>query len=195
MKILDCGAGRGVLQFYLSSKNYNIFSIDISHNRSKQVVKFKKFLKKFGIKFKIDPQHVHKKLNKKYKTNVIFELESASELTFPDNYFDRVFCISVIEHMEDDIIAKSIQEMERVLKPGGLVLLTFDYHLSVNHDIIGFTESDFKTKVMDQCNLEIVGNEPNYKVENWDQYLAQVNKCFGNVNPNTSFGVVLKKNE
>jgi len=193
MRILDCGSGRGVLQFYLSSKNYNIYSIDISNNRSSIIKKIKRKLNSFGIKYDIDPRTVHRKLNNKYKTNVDFKQESASELSFPDNYFDRVFSISVIEHMEDEVIENSITEMERVLKPGGLLLLTFDYHPNEDKNIIGFTADDFISKVLQKCNLKIVGNDPDFIINDWDKYIKEVNNYFKTINPNTSYGVVLKK--
>lgn len=44
----------------------------------------------------------------------------AEALTFPDNFFDIVFANEVIEHVEDD--RKVIEEVMRVLKPGGLFI-------------------------------------------------------------------------
>jgi len=41
------------------------------------------------------------------------------------NFFDRIFCISVIEHIWDNPM-KSIKELLRVLKPGGRLALTTD---------------------------------------------------------------------
>ena len=194
LKILDCGSGRGVLQFYLSSKGLDVHSIDISHNRSKLFKKIHKNLIKIGINYRINPYTVHNKLNKKYNTNVKFKMESAVKLSFESGTFDRVFCISVIEHMPDPVIAKSIKEMERVLKVGGLLLLTFDYHPEVNPNIIGFTKDDFYNKVLNNCNLVTINGDPDYTINNWNEYIEDVNSFFGNKNPNTSFGVVLKKN-
>lgn len=45
----------------------------------------------------------------------------------PDNSFDRVFCISVLEHIEDSKVKQQgLQEMVRILKPGGKLIITFD---------------------------------------------------------------------
>ncbi len=63
----------------------------------------------------------------KTKLNII---ESGMEkLPFPDNYFDRVICISVIEHVDRDIAKKGIQEMSRVLKINGRLIVTLDVNL------------------------------------------------------------------
>lgn len=43
-------------------------------------------------------------------------------MNFPDNYFDRVVSLSTIEHIPDDTAAAV--EMSRVLKPGGMLILT-----------------------------------------------------------------------
>lgn len=58
-------------------------------------------------------------------------------LPFPDNYFDRVVNISVLEHIvyrikqDTDIILRAfVNELLRVLKPNGLIVLTFDVNMS-----------------------------------------------------------------
>lgn len=54
-------------------------------------------------------------------TNVTFLLENAYELSFNDLTFDSIVGSSVLHHLE---IAKAIQEMFRVLKPGGSIFFT-----------------------------------------------------------------------
>jgi len=46
-------------------------------------------------------------------------------LQYQDNFFDKVVCISTIEHVLDD--QKALNEIYRVLKPKGLLLLTTEY--------------------------------------------------------------------
>ena len=46
-------------------------------------------------------------------------------LPFPDRWFDRVFCVSVLEHVPDGHV-KAARELVRVLKSGGILLLTMD---------------------------------------------------------------------
>lgn len=55
----------------------------------------------------------------------------ATELPFPDDWFDYVVCSEVLEHLPDDMAAA--REMFRVLKPGGTVIVTVpheDYPLN-----------------------------------------------------------------
>ena len=50
-----------------------------------------------------------------------FKKEFAEKISFSDNFFDFVYCITVIEHVVD--VEKSIEEMIRVLKPGGFLYI------------------------------------------------------------------------
>lgn len=49
-----------------------------------------------------------------------------TQLPFNDNNFDAVIAISSIEHIPDS--DRAIEEILRVLVPGGLVILSFPYH-------------------------------------------------------------------
>ena len=53
--------------------------------------------------------------------------ESMSSLSWEDDYFDYVTCLSVLEHIESskEVVA-GVEGMKRVLKPGGKLLLTVD---------------------------------------------------------------------
>lgn len=49
-----------------------------------------------------------------------------SNLPYEDKKFDKIYCISVLGSLENDILEKSFLELNRVLKDDGLVILTFD---------------------------------------------------------------------
>ena len=57
--------------------------------------------------------------------NVSFQ--DARQLQFPDNHFDFVYSISVIEHIPEDGDSRALHEFCRVLKPGGIALLEVPY--------------------------------------------------------------------
>ncbi len=54
------------------------------------------------------------------------EVEDATKLTYPDESFNHVTCVSVIEHVGPGGDEKAVREMWRVLKPGGVLHLTTD---------------------------------------------------------------------
>ena len=73
---------------------------------------------------------VHPELLKDSRIN--FRECGMDALDADDNSLDRVFCISVIEHVPAKIAIRGIQEMARVLKPGGLAIITMDLSVSEN---------------------------------------------------------------
>ena len=51
-------------------------------------------------------------------------IEDARDLSFPDGSFDGCLCVSVIEHIPGDGDIRAMNEMWRVLRPGGTLRLT-----------------------------------------------------------------------
>ncbi len=87
-------------------------------------------------------------------------------LPFPDASFDAVLCTEVIEHIPDP--TESIREMHRVLKPGGLLLVTlpwsarfhyqpYDYHRYTPSMLrtlfAAFTAPEVKTRGTDLSSI------------------------------------------
>jgi SAM-dependent methyltransferase len=61
----------------------------------------------------------------KHNSNCSIELADATDLLYPNGYFDHIFCISVIEHINGMCDSTAMKEMWRVLKPNGKLILTF----------------------------------------------------------------------
>ncbi len=85
-------------------------------------------------------------LHGRYLTDIRYERASLTRLPYPDRMFDRVFCISVLEHLNDFFnrhaawsvprpllfafphdIERTHREFRRILKDDGLLVITFDY--------------------------------------------------------------------
>ena len=80
----------------------------------------------------------------------------AQQICFSDNYFDRVFCLSVMEHIPQEDWRKCIQEFERVLKPGGRLIITLDMGT-------GQANERLYLNLVDLCSLKLIGR-PDYEV-------------------------------
>lgn len=52
--------------------------------------------------------------------SIKYELGSGEQISYPDSFFDVVFCCDVLEHVQD--LPKVIAEISRVLKPGGVFI-------------------------------------------------------------------------
>jgi len=98
--ILDVGCGWGLLlkQLSLLDRNLKLFGIDISPEMVK--VAKNNFLENLEIEIKEG---------------------SADKLPYKDNTFDYVTCILSFHHHPNSL--RSLQEMNRVLKPGGQLIL------------------------------------------------------------------------
>ncbi|KUO42817.1 MAG: hypothetical protein APU95_02345 [Hadesarchaea archaeon YNP_N21] len=105
-KVLDIGSLVSIFPLYLGSKGVYVYAIDINE----KVKKLEVHAKKLGINL---------------KTTIL----DATNLHYPDNSFDRVTAISTIEHIlpieNGDI--KAMKEIGRVLKDGGLAVITVPY--------------------------------------------------------------------
>lgn len=71
-----------------------------------------------------------------------------TDIQFPDNSFDVIFCNHVLEHIPEDRIAMG--ELYRVLKPGGWGILTVPIHVDQTYEDPTITEPEERLKVFGQ---------------------------------------------
>jgi SAM-dependent methyltransferase len=108
-KILNAGSGTDVMGFFLSLFGPTI-NLDINPAVIKQGVE------QAGGMF----------------SNLEFKLGDMGNLPYADGYFDKGFCISAIEHGERSV-ENYYRELLRVIRPGGVLLLTVDIERELNH--------------------------------------------------------------
>ncbi len=88
-------------------------------------------------------------INNRLQKNITFHNMDIKHLQPESNLYDIIYCISVLEHADD--YEKVLREFHRVLKPEGLLILTFDISIDGFSDIsidraktlIGLIESYF----------------------------------------------------
>lgn len=87
---------------------------------------------------------------------------SVYELPFDNNQFDLVLCIAVLEHLENP--QKAIQEMRRVLKIGGKIIVSVPFLFPI-HDAPGdywrFTKFGLKKLFSEYWEIEKLCAETN----------------------------------
>ncbi|RLC35979.1 hypothetical protein DRH27_05980 [Candidatus Falkowbacteria bacterium] len=97
--ILDAGCGNGRLYEYLKNENINYFGIDSS-----------------------------KKLIDIAKSNhplVDFQIGTITDLPYPNNKFDSLFCVATLHHIPSQKLRQQVvNEFHRVLKPNGHLIMT-----------------------------------------------------------------------
>lgn len=79
------------------------------------------FLKK-SLYFGID---VDDRVSKKLKSEIHFKIYDGKYLPFTDREFDQVVAMEVFEHIDD--LHTTIEEIHRVLKPGGRIIVTVPF--------------------------------------------------------------------
>jgi len=89
----------------------------------------------------------------------------------PDNSFDAILCVEVLEHLPNPIAA--LQEFRRLLKPNGILIITAPFcsitHYSPYHFYSGFNRY-FYEKYLPEFNFKIEELVPN---GNYFEYIAQ----------------------
>jgi SAM-dependent methyltransferase len=93
-----------------------------------------------------DPQHINNGLQMEswnYRpTDIVSDI---TEIPEPDASFDCILCTEVLEHVPDPV--KVLKEFRRLLKPGGILLITAPFcsltHFAPYHFATGFNEYFF----------------------------------------------------
>jgi ubiquinone/menaquinone biosynthesis C-methylase UbiE len=66
-------------------------------------------------------------LDKFLYDKVKFNQASIVDMPYEDEFFDVIFAISCLEHLEEDKIIKGLKEFKRTLKEDGKIYVTLDY--------------------------------------------------------------------
>lgn len=96
-KVLDVGAGHGMLDGFLSALGHECYALDIFD----QTERYAGIYRKQGIHFQVCNSEI-------------------DPLPFADETFDAVVCCQVLEHFTHSHLPL-MREIRRVLKPGGIV--------------------------------------------------------------------------
>jgi len=102
-RVLDLGCGSGRHMVYLVKHDFEVYGIDISPQGIKIA---REWLKKEKLKANLKVGDVYKKL------------------PYQNDFFDAIISTQALHHNKIENIRKLIKEIERILKPGGLIFVT-----------------------------------------------------------------------
>ncbi|MEJ2250943.1 MAG: class I SAM-dependent methyltransferase [Candidatus Lokiarchaeota archaeon] len=103
---LGCGTGRHLV--FLAQNGFEVYGFDSSPNALK--------------------------LSNKWLNNLNLIAETSlqkmeEDFPFENNFFDAVISIQVIHHNKAELVKKTVKEIERVMKKGGILFITIpDFH-------------------------------------------------------------------
>ena len=104
-KVCDAACGFGAHTLALASNGFEVSAFDIS----KTAVELTSLA-----------------LNKYGHRNVNLKIASITDTGYPDITFDAVTAYAVIDHLTAEDSQKALSELMRIIKPEGLLLLSFD---------------------------------------------------------------------
>jgi 2-polyprenyl-3-methyl-5-hydroxy-6-metoxy-1,4-benzoquinol methylase len=112
-RILDVGYGGGTFIPTLSRLATQVYGIDLH-----------------------DKMHVVNKILRKEKVKAALSKDSIFRTKFPANFFDRIVCLSVMEHFKGKELDQACREMKRILVPDGFAVLGFPTKNIISNFII-----------------------------------------------------------
>ena len=152
MRVLDAGGTGTVFSYFLALMGCDVYTVDID----KQKVE--------------DANALTPKLKEQAVAKINHSFQSIAKMSFPDNYFDRVFSICVIEHLNNEDQLAGLKEMARVLSPGGILAMTYDYvdlpqgkEYAGEHEGVYMHPEEVKDWIIKPSGLEVIGNVDLYK--------------------------------
>ena len=136
MRVLDAGGTGTVFSYYLAAEGCEVTTVDIDRKKVDEAITLSQHL---GL-------------------NMIHRLESITELSDKDATYDRVFCISVIEHINAKDQPRAVAQLARVLKPGGILSVTFDYG-TYAADSPFISPEEVNERISEPSGLTVVGDD------------------------------------
>lgn len=131
--VLDVGSGNGYVLSKYAREGANVYGIDITDVGIKLC---RERFEHFGIKGN-------------------FEVADAQDIPFQDNTFDCVCSMGVLHHVPNT--SKALDEIYRVLKPGGRLIVMFYHRNSAKYQFMFRIRSWLTGKSLDQLVNEFDG--------------------------------------
>ena len=110
-RILDVGSPKDLAAMLARHRNYEVVATDILPEAVESSERYARAQRLEGE----GPGRVHS------------EVQDGRRLTYPDASFDAAYSVSVLEHIPDSGDAFAIRELARVVRPGGLIVVTVPY--------------------------------------------------------------------
>jgi len=106
LNVLDIGSGRGEMALGCAETGCRVWGIDYSPAA-------------LGISNAL----LGRKRLGGLQAAIAFQRMNSKSLAFPRGFFDRVFLIDIVEHLYPDELKDTFEEVRRVTKPGGRVVI------------------------------------------------------------------------
>jgi len=127
MRVLDAGCGGSPFLIYLAKRGFRCFGVDAGRESSVQELGVYRFIRRRLLEVAgANLGAGYCNLSKRTHVSITYKRDAIQELSFEDDFFDRVFCLSVMEHIPRSDWSTCIEELARVLRRGGRLIITLD---------------------------------------------------------------------
>jgi SAM-dependent methyltransferase len=120
--VIEVGGGVGGLQFVLAAEGHRVTNVDPG-------------LAAAGRGWELDPR-LHRRLADCFRAPVALVAKPIQDAGLPDAQADAVVCVSALEHFSAADRDAAAEHIARVLRPGGVLVMTVDLFL----DLAPFTD-------------------------------------------------------
>ncbi len=160
-KCLDCGCGVGRLSLFTANCGIDVIAID----KSRTLIDFcnKLLVTQGATEVEIPSIHTGRSailtIPQDFSgTGAVFQVGSADDIQYPDEEFDCIISSNVIDRVTDPLLV--VQEMNRVLKYGGRILLSspLDWRTQFTPDVSLWQDS--LTALSDYVGWHVIHNIP-----------------------------------
>lgn len=110
IRVMDLGCGGSPLLILLARAGCECTGVDLNFRSASGRNNLRGFVDEPGVLF----------------PDITWCVESMDALSAKDASMDRVFCVSVLEHVHPDVARGTFKEISRVLAKGGLAIITTD---------------------------------------------------------------------
>jgi SAM-dependent methyltransferase len=151
-ELLGVGAGQEATIFWLTRYVRRVFATDLYLQEDSWSTSDS------GVRMLLDPREVTTMTNWNPRRLVVQHMDGR-ELRYEDDSFDGIFSSGSIEHFGNlEEIRRSVEEMYRVLKPGGVASLSTEYRLGGPPGVWGtvlFDEGELREVVLEGMEWEL----------------------------------------
>jgi hypothetical protein len=135
LRVLEVGGGLSGFQFVLATEGCRVTNVDPALREDRRWSDGQS-----GDRHWLSAAG-HATLNGLFRTDVRLVLRTIQDSGLPSRSFDRIFCLSVLEHVPIEEAHAMVAAMAELLAPGGLCLLTIDLFLDLKP--FGLRDSNF----------------------------------------------------
>ena len=104
-KVCDAACGFGAYSIMLLNKGFEVYGFDISYN---SIYLTERILTNLGLPVGG------------------YRICSITDISYPDMFFDGVVANAVLDHLSATDADVALEELHRIVKPGGLIYISFD---------------------------------------------------------------------